>query len=458
MAFLFGKASADNLFGTSRNDTIVGWASGGNANSTSGNDTLNGADGNDSLAGGTANDSLIGGNGNDTLDGGTGNDTLIGGAANDTFIASQGNDSINGGDGNDTADYSQLDQVITLSGVGTIEKSGGFGQDQLFRVERVIANPDVANNTIDTSQSLPGVSITVNLQTQSLAANNVPGLGRLSFTAVNFDNVIGTNANDSIVGDRQNNRLSGNNGDDTLDGGLGTDTLNGGAGDDTYLVDTTRDTITEAANSGTDTVRSSVSYTLGANLENLTLREGGNITGTGNNLSNFIFGNTSNNTLNGGGGDDTLDGSDGNDILNGGNGNDSLQGGPGNEVLNGGAGDDILIGAFPGSPLPPGIGETDRFTGGAGADIFILGDAANVFYDDNNITNPGFGDLATITDFNPSEDIIELQGTPQDYLLQSVGSNTRIFLDKQGAEQDEIIGILQGVVGLTLDSNNFTFL
>ncbi|MBC6429593.1 calcium-binding protein [Nostoc sp. HG1] len=457
MAFIFGKTSADNLSGTSGNDTIVGWASGGNANSTSGNDTLNGADGNDSLAGGTANDSLIGGNGNDTLDGGTGNDTLIGGAGNDIFIGSQGNDSINGGDGNDTADYSQLNQSITLSGVGSIQKSGGFGQDQLFRVEKVIANANVANNTIDTSQSLSGVSITVNLQTQSLAASNVPGLGTLLFTAVNFDNVIGTNGNDSIVGDRQNNRLSGNNGSDTLDGGLGTDTLNGGAGDDTYLVDTTLDTITEAANSGTDTVRSSVSYTLGANLENLRLREGSDITGTGNSLSNFIFGNTSNNTLNGGGGDDTLDGNNGNDTLNGGDGNDSLQGGPGNEVLNGGAGNDILIGVFPGSPLPPGLGEIDNFTGGAGADRFILGDALNVFYDDNNTTNPGFGDFASITDFDSSQDQIELKGTPLDYRLQVASGSTRIFLDKQGTEQDEIIGILQGKTNLRLDSDDFVF-
>ncbi|MBW4428578.1 MAG: pre-peptidase C-terminal domain-containing protein [Nostoc desertorum CM1-VF14] len=457
MAFIFGNTSADNLSGTSGNDTIVGWAVGGNANSTSGNDTLNGAAGNDSLAGGTANDSLIGGAGNDTFDGGTGNDTLIGGAGNDTFRGSRGNDSINGGDGNDTADYSQLGQTITLSGVGTIQKAGGLGQDQLFRVERVIADANVANNTIDASQSLPGVAISVNLRTQSLAANNVPGLGSLSFTAVNFDNVRGTNANDTIVGDNQNNQLFGNNGNDTLDGGLGTDTLNGGGGDDTYLIDSTTDTITEAANSGTDTVRSSVTYTLRANLENLTLREGSDITGTGNNLSNFIFGNTSNNTLNGGGGNDTLDGSNGNDILNGGDGNDSLQGGPGNEVLNGGSGNDILIGVFPGSPLPPGLGETDSFTGGAGVDRFILGDTVNVFYDDNNTASPGFGDLASITDFDSSQDQIELKGPLQDYRLQVLGNNTRLLLDKPGGEQDEIIGILQGKTNLRLDSDDFLF-
>ncbi|WP_448265172.1 calcium-binding protein [Nostoc sp. DSM 114159] len=420
-------------------------------------DNVIGTNGNDSIAGDNQNNRLSGNNGNDTLDGGTGNDTLKGGAGSDTFKGSQGNDNIDGGDGIDTADYSQLGQTITLSGVGTIQKAGGLGQDLLFKVEKVIANAKVANNTIDASQSLAGVSITANLQTQSLAANNVPGLGTLSFTAVNFDNVIGTNGNDSIAGDNQNNRLSGNNGNDTLDGGLGIDTLNGGAGDDTYIVDTTLDTITEAANSGIDNVRSSVSYTLGANLENLRLREGGNLTGIGNSLNNFLFGNTSNNTINARAGDDTLDGNNGDDILNGEDGNDSLQGGPGNDILNGGSGNDILIGTFPGSPFPPGLGETDTLTGGPGADRFILGDAENVFYDDNNTTNPGFGDLVTITDFNPSQDRIELNGFSQDYRLQVVGSNTRIFLDKLGAEQDEIIGIVQGVVGLTLDSDSFTF-
>ncbi|MBD2412705.1 hypothetical protein FACHB389_27325 [Nostoc calcicola FACHB-389] len=511
MAFIFGSTSADSLLGSSANDTIVGWAINGNATSISGNDTLNGAAGNDSLAGGTANDSLIGGDGsdtldggteNDTLDGGTGNDSLIGGTGTDTFKGSQGNDSINGGDGTDTADYSQLNQAITLSSVGIIQKAGGLGQDQLFKVERIIANANVANNTINASQASAGVSIIVNLQTQSLAVNNVPGLGTLSFTAINFDNVVGTNANDKITGDSQSNLLSGNSGNDTLDGGAGndtldgglgndtlnggtendsliggdgndtlngdigndtlnggtgTDSLNGGAGDDTYIIDGAVDTIIEAANSGTDTVRSSITYTLGANVENLRLTGTSTINGTGNSLNNFIFANTVNNTVNGGTGNDTLDGNLGDDILNGDDGNDSLQGGGGNERLNGGSGDDILIGVYPLDLLPPGIGEADTLTGGLGVDRFILGDALSVFYDDNNTVNPGFGDLATITDLNSSEDRIELKGATQDYRLEVVGSNTRIFLDKPGTEPDEIVGIVQGRTNLRLDSDDFLF-
>ncbi|MBD2679030.1 MULTISPECIES: calcium-binding protein [Nostoc] len=229
-----------NGTGNTRNNVI---------NGNGGNNVLSGLDGNDTINGGAGNDTLNGGNGNDSLDGGAGNDSLNGGAGTDTFKGSAGNDNINGGDGIDTADYSQLGQ-ITLSGVGTVQKAGGFGQDQLFKVEKVVANASAANNTIDASASLAGVFINVNLQTQSLSANNVPGLGVLSFTAVNFDNVIGTNANDSITGDTQNNQLSGGNGNDNINGGAGNDTLRGDGGNDNINGGAGNDRIT--GGNGTD--------------------------------------------------------------------------------------------------------------------------------------------------------------------------------------------------------------
>ena len=87
----------------------------------------------------------------------------------------------------------------------------------------------------------------------------------------------------------------------------------GGAGDDSYVVNNRRDTVSEDANEGTDTVISSVSYALGANIENLTLTGGEFINGAGNDLNNVLTGNRVRNRLDGGAGADTMAGGKGND-------------------------------------------------------------------------------------------------------------------------------------------------
>ena len=80
----------------------------------------------------------------------------------------------------------------------------------------------------------------------------------------------------------------------------------GGAGNDTYVVDAAGDTVTEAASEGTDTVQAGVSYTLGANVENLTLTGTGNINATGNAGNNTLTGNAGTNVLDGGAGNDGM--------------------------------------------------------------------------------------------------------------------------------------------------------
>ena len=101
------------------------------------------------------------------------------------------------------------------------------------------------------------------------------------------------------------NVLTGNSAANTLNGSSGADTLIGGTGNDSYVVDNTADIVTELASEGADSVNSSVTYTLSANVENLTLTGSTAINGTGNASDNVLNGNSAVNVLTGGGGNDT---------------------------------------------------------------------------------------------------------------------------------------------------------
>ncbi len=156
--------------------------------------------------------------------------------------------------------------------------------------------------------------------TTTLPAN----VENLTLTGTAAINGTGNAGNNVITGNSGNNTLNGGAGNDTLNGGAGIDTLIGGLGNDIYIVDSITDIITENASAGTDTIQSSVTYTIAAlaNVENLTLTGTAAINGTGNAGNNLITGNSGNNTLNGGAGDDTLNGGAGLDTLTGGAGND----------------------------------------------------------------------------------------------------------------------------------------
>ena len=127
----------------------------------------------------------------------------------------------------------------------------------------------------------------------------------------------------SGTGNALNNILIGNSGNNSLDGGIGSDIMKGGLGNDTYTVGVAGDVVTEALNAGTDTVVTSLNYTLGANVENLELTGNDDLKGTGNALNNVLTGNDGKNLLSGLAGNDTLRGGAGNDTLNGGNDNDT---------------------------------------------------------------------------------------------------------------------------------------
>lgn len=331
---------------------------------TAGDDVLNGSAGDDALYGVGGNDTLNGLAGNDVLNGGPGNDTLNGGPGADTMNGKAGDDTYEVEDGGDT--------VVEDSGKGT-----------------------------DLIQSALSYTLPANVEHLTLT-----GSGNLSGT-----------------GNAEDNTLTGNSGNNTLDGGTGADSLVGGAGNDTYLVDNAGDTVTENAAEGTDLVQSSVTFTLPANTENLTLVGSGNIDATGNAEDNTLTGNSGDNAISGLGGADSIDAADGNDSIvaddndtsiDGGNGTDTLRvladftantanqienieivnleaGGltlsmgsfididatingfsGGSNTIVGSDGDETVIGGNAADNLDGGDG-TDTITGGAGADTISVG-------------------------------------------------------------------------------------
>ncbi len=132
----------------------------------------------------------------------------------------------------------------------------------------------------------------------------------------------------------------------------------------------------------------------------------------------------------------------------------------GNDRLVAGGGNDILVGVDPNSRTP-GRNEIDIMTGGAGRDLFVLGNERYVFYNSGKRNNLGLQDYAVIKDFNRSEDKILLHGKASDYSLgaspQGVQRGTAIFLKTPGIN-NELIAIVQGQTdNLRLNSNAFQF-
>ncbi|KST65049.1 calcium-binding protein [Mastigocoleus testarum] len=344
---------------------------------------------------------------NDKITGNAQDNILIGGGGNDFFGGTAGNDTLNGDDGgNDTVDYTGLGQAITLSPTGIVQKDGGLGSDELVRVERIIGDAN-QDNTIDTSGTGNQVSVNVDLAAETLQVNNIPGVGTLNRTVVNFVNVVGTTQNDNISGNQQNNTLTGDAGDDLFGGSAGNDTINGDDGNDTIDYTGLGEAITllptgiieKDGGLGTDnlfrveniigdanqanTINASSAgspASINVDLAAETLQVN-NVPGVGTlnfNVVNFVN-------------------------VTGTAQNDDITGNSEDNIINGFGGQDVL-------------------TGGTGADTFVLGESGSIFYDD-----AGLLDLASIEDFVSGEDKIQLTGSLGDYSFLNLGSTNLII-------------------------------
>ena len=241
---------------------------------------------------------LNGGEGNDTLAGGSGTDVLVGGGGLDTFEFASSN---NGGDR--ITDWGTGDRIVVAGASFANDPTAGDGTNVGQNQIQASTVNGVTTLFIGTDAVL-GADVVIQLQgsweeegpwaaDQFWASGNQIFLGSPGIT---------------VTGNSSNNSLAGGDGNDTLDGGAGRDTMAGGLRSDTYIVDNTGDVVVEAANAGTDLVSASVSYTLAANVENLSLTGASAINATGNALNNVLEGNGAANVITGGLGADTMTG------------------------------------------------------------------------------------------------------------------------------------------------------
>ncbi|MFN0263780.1 beta strand repeat-containing protein [Tepidamorphus sp. 3E244] len=287
------------------------------------------------ITGNSAGNVLTGLGGNDTLDGQGGADTMIGGTGDDTYVVDDAGDSIleQTGEGTDevrsSISYTLGSDVenLTLTGTDNVDATGNAAINEI--------TGNAGDNTIDGGAAADLMmggggndTFIVDNTGDTVVENFNEGTDEIrssvTYTLPEHVELLTLTGTDNIdaTGNALDNTITGNIGDNILDGGSGADTLIGGGGNDTFFVDDAGDVIIEGTGEGTDLLLASVTYTLGDNVENLTLTGGGNIDGTGNELDNTLMGNTGVNTLIAGGGDDVLDGQEGADTMIGGLGND----------------------------------------------------------------------------------------------------------------------------------------
>ena len=355
---LYGGAGIDQLFGGYGSDTLI---------AGTGTSTLTGGTGTEVMYSNIGNDTLIAGTGNDTLYGGGGTDVLQGSSGNTLFVAGSGNETIVGGSGHNTylfnpgfgnvelknarkADTFEFNCGINLTNLTFSATIGSNGQNALLVTSNNGGSLTIdggLNGAVGPYVFLDPVTMSLDqmlAQGNSVSATVAGANGNLMFSAAGNDTLVGGTGNDTIYGwnggntitagsgnqtlysESGNDLVTGGTGNDTLISVAGNDTLIGGTGNTTFVVSSATDVIqAQATGSNTNTLESSVSYVLPANIQNLTGTGNADITLTGNDLNNTITANSDNDTLVAGTGVATMNGGSGNDTFVVNNVNDVVQ-------------------------------------------------------------------------------------------------------------------------------------
>ncbi|GBD47190.1 calcium-binding protein [Methylopila sp. Yamaguchi] len=405
---------------------------------------------------------------NDWLESGgtpSGPNELLGLGGADTLWAARDGDTLRGGDGADFLAADDLDRVVVDGGAGDdtilaevwsgdqVTIDGGDGVDTLVGARGYYLNSQISN--IERIEFYSSANIyLLGSQLEALDVVFVGGRGdygqlwlvadpdrsSLDASSLRFE---GEGHFQTVLNGRAGSadRIVGSDYDDLFLGGGGGDRLIGGLGNDFYSGVGSNDVIVERADGGYDGVFADVDWRLGANIEELGLKDGVAVSAIGNALDNLLRGNSNANIIIGRGGADTMRGGAGDDVYTvdssddvveeakkggvdtvrttadfalgsgqeieilrglgdvglqlrgnafantilGSNGDDLLRGYSGADWLKGGGGDDTLMG---------GLG-VDTLDGGAGADSFCFAEAPN-------------GDVDVIRTFDAAEDHIML--------------------------------------------------
>lgn len=349
------------------------------------------------------------------LDGSAVADSLLGMAGNDRLFGLAGNDFLDGGRGADLMAGGRGDDTYVVDNVG----------------DRVIEKRGEGVDTVRASVSY------------TLAAD-VENLRLLGSAPLSGSGNAGAN---QLFGNSARNVLSGGAGNDVLNGGGGVDTLRGGTGNDTYIVNSGAVRIEENGGAGFDTVRTSVSYSLPANVEKLEVTGNLFVHGIGNALNNTLVGSAVSNVLDGGAGNDYLDGRGGNDTLTGGSGDDIfIVDAAGDSVIEGAnAGHDTVWSSFDGYVLPSNV--EDLFLAGAQNLSATGNELANYMTGNGGANHLAGGDGNDTLDGGAGADV--LQGGPGDDVY---------FVDDRGDTIDEAAALtlldfnFQDVSGLVLSN------